>query len=180
MKTFSTRPSDVRRQWRVIDADGQPVGRLATQVAVYLRGKHKPIYVPHLDVGDFVIVVNAAKVRFSGRKLEQKKYYSHSQYPGGLKVREAKHVMETRPERVIEHAVRGMLPKSSLGRHLFNHLKVYRGPEHPHAAQVNAAVADFVAPAPAVSAPHAPVAAQTASPVAALPPPETPPALPQS
>jgi len=156
MKTFSTRPSDVRREWRVIDASGQPLGRLSTQVATYLRGKHKPIYAPHLDVGDFVIVVNAAKIRLTGRKLEQKKYYHHSQHPGGLKVRQVKDELANRPERVIEHCVKGMLPKGSLGNHLFHHLKVYAGPEHPHAAQVNAKVAAFEPSPPGSNTPNAP------------------------
>ncbi|HTE86683.1 MAG TPA: 50S ribosomal protein L13, partial [Dehalococcoidia bacterium] len=151
MKTFSTKPSDVRRAWHVLDADGQPLGRLSTQVATYLRGKHKPIYAPQLDTGDFVIVVNAAKVRLTGNKMEQKRYYHHSMYPGGLKTREVKHEMALRPERVIEHAVRGMLPKGPLGLHLFRHLKVYGGADHPHAAQVGAPpLAAFKAAAPGV------------------------------
>src|SRR2546423_12874364 len=124
MKTFSTKPSDVRREWHVLDATGQPLGRLSSQVAIYLRGKHKPIYAPHLDVGDFVIVVNAAKVRLTGRKLEQKRYYHHSGYPGGLRTREVAHELERHPERVIERAVHGMLPKGPLGLQLFRHLKV--------------------------------------------------------
>jgi large subunit ribosomal protein L13 len=159
MRTFSTKPSDVRRQWHVIDATNQPLGRLASQAAVYLRGKHKPIYAPHLDTGDFVIVVNAAKVRLSGRKVEQKRYYRHSGYPGGLHVRDVKHELAARPERVIERAVRGMLPKGPLGLHLFHHLKVYRGPAHPHAAQTNAPPPTAFAPgAPASNTPHAPLA----------------------
>jgi large subunit ribosomal protein L13 len=133
------------------------LGRLSTQVATYLRGKHKPTYAPHLDTGDFVIVVNAAKVRLTGRKIEQKRYYHHSGYPGGLHVREVAHELENRPERVIERAVKGMLPKGPLGLQLFRHLKVYRGPEHPHNAQVAApAPAAFVAPAPAANSTHAP------------------------
>lgn len=164
MKTFSTRPSDVRRHWHVIDAAGQPLGRLSTQVATYLRGKHKPIYAPHLDVGDFVIVVNAAKVRLTGRKLEQKRYYHHSGYPGGLKVREVAHEMERRPERVIERAVRGMLPKGPLGLHLFRHLKVYSGATHPHEAQVNAPLPlAFMAGTPGSNAPNAPSAGAAAA-----------------
>lgn len=156
MKTFSTRPADVRREWHVIDATDQSLGRLSTQVAVYLRGKHKPIYAPHLDVGDFVIVVNAEKVRLTGRKLEQKNYYHHSGYPGGLKVRALKQEIEVRPDRVIERAVRGMLPKGPLGLHLFKHLKVYRGAEHPHMAQVRAVPLPFVAPPPGSNTPDAP------------------------
>jgi large subunit ribosomal protein L13 len=166
MKTFSTRPSDVRREWHVLDAAGQPLGRLSTQAATYLRGKHKPIYAPHLDTGDFVIVVNAAKVRLTGNKMEQKRYYHHSMYPGGLRIREVKHEMELRPDRVIERAVRGMLPKGPLGLHLFRHLKVYAGAEHPHAAQVASKPAEFVAPPPAAHTPNAPrpVAAADAEP----------------
>jgi large subunit ribosomal protein L13 len=156
MKTFSTRPADVRRAWHVIDATGQPLGRLSTQVATYLRGKHKPIYAPHLDTGDFVVVINAAKVRFTGNKLEQKRYYHHSGYPGGMKVRELSREIERLPERVIERAVHGMLPKGPLGLELFRHLKVYRGPTHPHEAQVNAPAPEaFVAGEPGSNAPNA-------------------------
>ena len=171
MKTFSTKPSDVRRTWHVIDANEQPLGRLSTQVAVYLRGKHKPIYAPHLDVGDFVIVVNAARVRLTGRKLEQKVYKHHSGYPGGLKVRQVKQELATRPERVIERAVRGMLPKGSLGRHLFTHLKVYAGAEHPHTAQVNVAIKPWAASAPGTNTPDAPdaVVAAVPAPIEAAP-----------
>jgi large subunit ribosomal protein L13 len=180
MKTFSTKPSDVRRQWHVLDATGQPLGRLSTQIAVYLRGKHKPIYAPHLDTGDFVIVVNAAKVRLTGNKLEQKHYYHHSGYPGGLKVRELKHEMVGRPEWVIERAVRGMLPKGPLGLHLFNHLKVYSGPTHPHESQINAPPPPAFTPGPPGSnTPNAPraeseSAAATAEP-ALVTAPNTPP-----
>lgn len=163
MKTFSTRPSDVRRQWHVIDATDQPLGRLATQAAVYLRGKHKPIYAPHLDVGDFVIVINAARVRLTGRKLEQKRYYHHSGYPGGMREREVKHELAVRPERVIERAVRGMLPKGSLGLHLFTHLKVYAGAEHPHQAQVRARLQPLTVPPPGFGTPDAPGVRQAAS-----------------
>jgi large subunit ribosomal protein L13 len=169
MKTFSTKPSDVRREWHVLDASGQPLGRLSTQAATYLRGKHKPIYAPHLDAGDFVIVINAAKVRLSGNKMEQKRYYHHSMYPGGLHVREVKHEMAIRPERVIERAVRGMLPKGPLGLQLFRHLKVYGGAEHPHAAQVAAHPAAAVVAAPGVNTPHAPRPVQEAPPPAAEP-----------
>ncbi len=183
MKTFSTKPSDVRREWHVLDATNQPLGRLSSQIAIYLRGKHKPIYAPHLDTGDFVIVVNAAKVRLSGNKIEQKRYYRHSGYPGGLHAREVKHELAVRPERVIERAVRGMLPKGPLGLHLFNHLKVYKGPTHPHEAQVNAPPPQaFVPAAPAANAPHAPRfgVAATPAPEPLLPaaPPEL--ALPES
>src|SRR6266571_1458709 len=167
MKTYSTKPSDVRREWHVLDASGQPLGRLSTQAATYLRGKHKPIYTPQLDVGDFVIVVNASKVRLTGNKLGQKRYYHHSMYPGGLRVREVKHEMALRPERVIEHAVRGMLPKGPLGLQLFRHLKVYSGAEHPHAAQIGAPAAPaFKAHLPGSDTPNAPkpVAAVEAAP----------------
>lgn len=187
MKTFSTRPSDVRREWHVIDATGQSLGRLSTQVATYLRGKHKPIYTPHLDVGDFVIVVNAANVRLTGRKLEQKRYYHHSQYPGGMKVREVKHELARRPEWVVERAVRGMLPKGPLGLHLFRHLKVYGGATHPHEAQVNAPPpAPFKPGPPGSNAPNARAVRAEAPTVVAAPPaepllpaPEAEPALPE-
>jgi large subunit ribosomal protein L13 len=183
MKTFSTKPSDVRRQWHVLDATNQPLGRLASQIAVYLRGKHKPIYAPHLDTGDFVIVVNAAKVRLSGNKMEQKRYYRHSGYPGGLHTREVKHELAVRPERVIERAVRGMLPKGPLGLHLFRHLKVYDGATHPHEAQVKAAAPQaFVPAAPGMNAPHAPrasVGAAAAEAEPLLPAPEPELALPE-
>jgi large subunit ribosomal protein L13 len=156
MKTFSTRPTDVRRTWHVIDAAGQPLGRLSTQVATYLRGKHKPIYAPHLDTGDFVVVINAAKVRLTGKKMEQKRYYHHSGYPGGLKVREVSRELERLPERIVERAVHGMLPKGPLGLALFRHLKVYRGATHPHEAQIKAAApAPFVPGAPGSNAPNA-------------------------
>jgi large subunit ribosomal protein L13 len=156
MKTFSTRPADVRRHWHVIDATGQPLGRLSTQVAWFLRGKHKPIFSPHLDVGDFVIVVNASKVRLTGRKMEQKRYYHHSGYPGGMRTREVKHEMNKRPEWVIERAVKGMLPKGPLGLHLFRHLHIYSGPVHPHAAQIaGPEPAAFVPGLPGSNAPHA-------------------------
>ncbi|PZN09179.1 MULTISPECIES: 50S ribosomal protein L13 [Thermaerobacter] len=133
--TFMARPQDVQRQWYVIDADGVPLGRLASQVAKILRGKHKPIYTPHVDTGDHVIVVNAEKVRLTGKKLDKKVYYRHTGYPGGLKAITARRLLETRPERMIELAVRRMLPRNALGRRQFRKLHVYRGPDHPHAAQ---------------------------------------------
>lgn len=136
MKTFSTKMSEVRRAWHVIDATDQPLGRLATQAATLLRGKHKPTYQPNLPVGDFVVIVNAEKVKVTGGKAEGKYYYRHSQYPGGLKTTQFKHELEKRPTRVVEKAVKGMLPHNRLGREIFGHLKVYAGPEHPHAAQV--------------------------------------------
>lgn len=136
MKTYSTKASDIEREWHVIDASGKTLGRLASEVARLLRGKHKPIYVPHLDTGDYVIVINADKVRVTGNKAKQKLYYRHSGYPGGLKSTSLAEVMESQPTRAIEHAVRGMLPKNPLGRAMFKKLKVYAGPNHPHQAQV--------------------------------------------
>lgn len=133
--TASLRPQDVERRWYVVDADDRVLGRLATEIARVLRGKHKPSYTPHVDGGDFVIVVNAQKVRLTGRKREQKAYYRHTGYPGGIRSVTAGRLLETAPERVIEAAVRGMLPKNRLGRQMFRKLKVYAGPEHPHAAQ---------------------------------------------
>lgn len=128
------------RRWRLVDADGRVLGRLATQVAVILRGKDKPTYTPHLDGGDFVVVINAAKVRLTGRKLQQKRAYRHSGYPGGLRSVTYEHLMQTHPDRAVEAAVRGMLPKNALGRRLFRKLKVYAGPTHPHTAQRPVAV----------------------------------------
>ena len=136
MKTYSPKASEIVRQWHVIDASGQTLGRLSSKIAQLLKGKHKPYYVPHLDVGDYVIVVNAEKVRVTGDKLETKNYYRHSGYPGGLKEVTLGVQLRTRPERVIEHAVKGMLPHNSLGRAMFRKLKVYVGPTHPHQAQV--------------------------------------------
>lgn len=135
MRTYSAKPQEIQREWFVIDAQGQTLGRLATQVATILRGKHKPFYTPHIDCGDFVIVVNAEKVRVTGKKLDQKIYYRHSGYPGGLKQISLRRQLALHPERVIEAAVRGMLPKNRLGRRLFKKLKVYAGPTHPHQAQ---------------------------------------------
>jgi large subunit ribosomal protein L13 len=136
MKTYSTKMSEVQHAWHVIDAADQPLGRLASQVASLLRGKHKPIYQPNLPVGDFVVVINASRVRVSGNKAGGKDYYRHSGYPGGLKVTPFLLQMEKNPRKVIEMAVRGMLPHNRLGRKLFTRLKVYAGPEHPHQAQV--------------------------------------------
>ena len=138
MKTYAVKARDIVQDWHVVDAGGQTLGRLASRVAGLLRGKHKPTYSPHLDMGDYVVVVNAEKVRTSGRKTEQKLYYRHSMYPGGLKVENLAKLMARRPERVIELAVRGMLPHNRLGRELFRHLKVYAGPNHPHEGQVRA------------------------------------------
>ena len=126
----------VERQWRLLDAADRPIGRLATEIATLLRGKHKPYFDPSQDVGDYVVVVNAARVAATGRKLEQKMYYRHSGYPGGLREVPLKDLLAKQPERVIEHAVRGMLPKNRLGRKQMGHLRVYAGPDHPHAGQV--------------------------------------------
>jgi large subunit ribosomal protein L13 len=135
VRTFSPKDSDITRQWHVIDATDVVLGRLASHVAVLLRGKHKPIFAPHVDTGDFVIVINADKVAISGSKLEQKRAYRHSGYPGGLRAVSYGDLMAKHPERVVEKAVRGMLPKNSLGRKTLSKLKVYAGPTHPHEAQ---------------------------------------------
>jgi large subunit ribosomal protein L13 len=135
VRTYSPKGNDITRQWHVIDASDVVLGRLASQVAVLLRGKHKPIFAPHVDTGDFVIVINAGKVALSGNKLEQKRAYRHSGYPGGLRSISYGELMEKRPERIVEKAVRGMLPKNSLGRQTLRKLKVYAGPDHPHSAQ---------------------------------------------
>ncbi len=133
--TKSLRKEDVTRSWYVIDAAGKTVGRLSTQVAIMLRGKHKPTFTPHIDNGDFIIIVNADKVQLEGKRPEQKEYFHHTQYPGGDRFKSFKEVMRTKPEFVIEHAVRGMLPKTKLGRQMIKKLKVYAGPEHQHSAQ---------------------------------------------
>lgn len=135
MKTFVPKKGDIERKWWLIDADGKVLGRLATEAANLLRGKKKPSYVDFMDTGDFVIVINAEKIRLSGRKLEQKKYYSHSGYPGGIKEKTLKEMMEKKPEEVIRKAVWGMLPKNKLNRAVHKKLKVYAGPDHPHDAQ---------------------------------------------
>src|SRR5262249_24357354 len=135
-RTFSAKPAEIRRDWHVIDATGQTLGRLSTEIARLLRGKHKPIFTPHVDTGDFVIVVNAEKVRVSGNKLQQKYYYRHSQYPGGLKPVQLAKMLETHPTRVLEHAVRGMLPDNRLGDQIAKKLKVYAGPTHPHGRHI--------------------------------------------
>lgn len=134
-KTVSARPADVERQWFVVDADQKVVGRMATRIASVLRGKHKPSYTPHVDGGDYVIVVNAEKARFTGAKETKKTYFSHSGYPGGTRVRTVKAMRQEKPAFIVENAVRGMLPKGPLGRQMLKKLKVYVGPEHPHAAQ---------------------------------------------
>ncbi len=135
MKTHSVTPDEITRRWYLVDAENETLGRLASRVAQILRGKHKPIYTPHMDTGDHVLVVNAEKVVLTGKKLDQKRYYRHSGYPGGLKETPVRSVLEKHPERVIESAVRGMLPKGTLGRQMFRKLRVYAGSEHPHAAQ---------------------------------------------
>ncbi len=135
MKTFVTKPAEVERSWYVIDAEGQTLGRLASRIATVLRGKHKPIYSPSVDCGDFVIVINADKVQVTGNRMDQKTYYRHSGYPGGLTEISMRRQMELYPTRVIEAAVRGMLPKNKLGRKMFKKLKAYAGSQHPHQAQ---------------------------------------------
>lgn len=136
MKTYSTKLSDITPQWHVFDATGKTLGRLASEVAILLRGKHKPIYAPHLNTGDFVIVLNAAKVRVTGKKAQQKLYYRHSNYPGGLRSTTFARMIETHPTRVIESAVKGMIPHNRLGRDMMKRLKVYPGDSHPHQGQV--------------------------------------------
>ena len=136
-KSFSAKPAEAltERKWWVVDAEGKPLGRLASRIAMILRGKHKPSFTPHVDTGDFVIVVNAEKVLLTGRKLEQKNYYRHSGEPGGFRVEPYEKVFESKPTLPVTKAVKGMLPKSILGRELLDKLKVYAGPSHPHAAQ---------------------------------------------
>ncbi len=135
MKTYFLKTKDIEKKWYVVDAEGKTLGRLTSRVAAILRGKHKPTYTPHLDMGDNVIVINAEKIRVTGRKLDQKKYYRHTGYQGGLKVTSLSDMIRTKPEKVISMAVKGMLPHNRLGRMINKHLKVYRGPEHPHQAQ---------------------------------------------
>lgn len=135
MKTYVTKPESVDREWYVVDAEGKTLGRLASRIAAVLRGKHKPQFSPAVDIGDFVIVINAEKIRVTGRKLEQKKYYRYSGYPGGLREFTLAQQLDRHPTRVIKAAVRGMLPRNRLGRKMFKKLKVYAGPEHPHQAQ---------------------------------------------
>ena len=135
MKTFMASPSTIERKWYVVDAANMTLGRLASEVAKVLRGKNKAIFTPHMDTGDFVIVVNADKVKVTGKKLDQKIYYRHSGYVGGMKETTLREMMAKKPERVVEHAVKGMLPKGPLGREMFKKLHVYAGPEHKHAAQ---------------------------------------------
>jgi large subunit ribosomal protein L13 len=135
MKTYSAKPKEIEQRWYVVDAEGQTLGRLATRIADTLRGKRKPQYTPHIDTGDFVVVVNAEKISVTGKKLEQKRYYRHSGYPGGLRSRTLAEQLERRPTEVIRKAVKGMLPRNRLARRQITKLKVYVGPEHPHEAQ---------------------------------------------
>ncbi|HHY74344.1 MAG TPA: 50S ribosomal protein L13 [Bacillus bacterium] len=134
-QTYMAKASEVNRKWLVVDAEGQTLGRLATEVASILRGKHKPTFTPHVDTGDHVIIINAEKIHLTGNKLNGKIYYRHTQHPGGIKSRTAKEMLETRPEQMLEGAIKGMLPKNTLGRQMFKKLNVYKGSEHPHQAQ---------------------------------------------
>jgi len=142
IKQYQVRASDIHPEWHLIDADGKTLGRMSSEIAVLLQGKHKPLYVPYLNTGDYVIVVNADKVKVTGKKLEQKMYYRHSGYPGGLKEQSLSRLLEKTPERVIVYAVKGMLPKNAMGRRMLSRLKVYAGNTHPHDAQINAGRAD--------------------------------------
>jgi large subunit ribosomal protein L13 len=135
MKTFTPKSAEIERAWHVVDADNVPVGRVAVEVARLLRGKHKPIYTPHADTGDFVVVVNAEKAVFTGNKEQDKVYYRHSGRPGGLKTINPERLRQRHPERILEYAVKGMLPKNKLGRKIYRKLKVYAGPDHPHQSQ---------------------------------------------
>ncbi len=135
MNSFMANPAKVERKWYVVDAAGYTLGRLASEVAKVLRGKNKPVFTPHVDTGDYVVIVNAEKIKVTGKKLDQKIYYHHSEYVGGMKETTLREMLDKKPEKVIEHAVKGMLPKGPLGRQMFTKLHVYAGPEHPHAAQ---------------------------------------------
>ncbi len=141
MKTYSTKKSDIEREWHLVDASDQILGRVATRIASLLMGKHKPIFVRNMDTGDFVVVINAEKVRVTGDKAKQKMYYRHSGYPGGFKVTSYEKLMATHPTRVIEHAVKGMLPHTRLGAQMIKKLRVYAGDKHPHLSQVSSAKA---------------------------------------
>lgn len=136
MNTYVTRAGDIQREWHLVDAAGKILGKLAVEVATLLMGKHKPMYAPNLDTGDYVVVINAAKVKVSGKKAEQKRYYRHSGYPGGLKAPTFEEVFGRYPARVVEHAVKGMLPHNHLGKDMLSKLRVYAGSEHPHGAQL--------------------------------------------
>jgi large subunit ribosomal protein L13 len=135
VRTYMPKVSEIEREWFIVDAEGKTLGRIATQIATIIRGKHKPTYTPNIDVGDFVIVINAEKVRLTGNKENQKNYYRHSNYPGGLTTTSFRRMIDTHPERVIEYAVKGMLPGNTLAKQQLLKLKVYAGPDHPHAAQ---------------------------------------------
>ncbi len=135
MKTYSARPVDVQRRWVLVDADGRTLGRLATAIATMLKGKHKPMYTPHIDTGDHVVVINAGKVRLTGAKVEKKQFFRHTMYPGGERWTALKGLLERHPDQVVTRAVRGMIPRTRLGRAMMKKLKVYAGAEHPHAAQ---------------------------------------------
>jgi large subunit ribosomal protein L13 len=135
MKTYTAKPQDIRREWHLVDATDKTLGRLATEVAHRLRGKHKPTFTPHMDTGDHIVIVNAEKIRVTGNKLDDKYYHRHTGYIGNLKSVKLGRLLETHPERVIQYAVKGMLPKNPLGRAMYKKLHVYAGPEHPHAAQ---------------------------------------------
>ncbi|HXH98079.1 MAG TPA: 50S ribosomal protein L13 [Gaiellaceae bacterium] len=135
MKTYNAKPGEIAREWYLVDANGQTLGRLATRIADTLRGKRKPEFTPHVDTGDFVVVVNAERIAVTGKKLDQKRYYRHSGYPGGLRSRTLREQLDRRPTEVLRAAVKGMLPKNRLARQQLTKLKIYAGPEHPHAAQ---------------------------------------------
>jgi large subunit ribosomal protein L13 len=135
LKTITPKAKDIEQKWYIVDATGKVLGRVASEVAQILKGKHKPMYTPHLDVGDHVVIINAEKVRVTGRKLEQKKYHRHTGYPGGLKSKTLGKVVQEKPEWVLEHAIKGMLPHNRLGRKMFKKLKIYAGEQHPHDAQ---------------------------------------------
>ncbi|WP_166251992.1 50S ribosomal protein L13 [Marinobacter salicampi] len=135
MKTLSAKPETVKRDWYVVDAAGKTLGRLSTEIALRLRGKHKPEFTPHVDTGDYIVVINAGQVRVTGKKSSSKMYYSHTGFPGGIKSINFEKLVDKAPEQVIEHSVKGMLPKGPLGRAMFKKLKIYAGAEHPHAAQ---------------------------------------------
>ncbi|MEK9172237.1 MAG: 50S ribosomal protein L13 [Nitrospirota bacterium] len=140
-RTYSAKEADIKRKWYVVDAEGKTLGRLATQVAIVLRGKHKPTFTPHVDTGDHVIVVNAEKIHLTGDKVRQKTYYRHSGYPGGLKSETVKDLLERKPYVIVERAIKGMLPKTKLGKQMGRKLNVYAGPTHPHKAQQPEALA---------------------------------------
>ena len=137
-KTYSPKAGEITHAWRLVNAEGQTLGRMATQIAGWLRGKHLPTFAEHMDLGDFVVVVNASRIRLTGNKAQQRRYYRHSMYPGGLKSVALGEMLAKHPERVIKHSVRGMLPHNALGRKMLRKLKIYAGPEHPHAAQFRA------------------------------------------